>query len=728
MGGSQLELLPDDNQATATTTIHAQPDLAIAISADPQIFLNGQPLTYNLIYQNTGNQTTSNVLITATVLSNLTNVVPGQGGVYDPATGNITWILSALAVDGAHTVTFAATISPTAQAGSLAAVRAEISDDGANGADADSSNNLATDTDVIARPYIVLENRASQPVYTGEPVTYTIAYHNAGAAVAENVIITAAVPSQASLGSILNGGTETGGILTWNIGEVAAGASGSIGFVATPLTTSGGSSSPAPTLSTEAGSGTIVITTTTTNVPTGWCDFEGCTSFKTIWQGSDPTGAAGWSDNPRLTSTNFDDTSWISARTVITPEGYWTDPANVAAEWVTPMTLTQYARSYSFFRQFMCLPLNANDLQATLTIASDDLSEVYLNGELAGTHLGSGSASLLDASDDLQSGINLLAIRLLNNNHGGHPDYGGGDHIGLLYSLSASYSSLRPFVAAPTTVRAGQPVTFTIDESAIGGRTPYSYTIDFGGSEGTQTYATTATFSHVYNTPGTYTAVVTARAQLGCTGQDTIVINVVAEATPLLINRAGVSYLNANTLGYAGESGGGEALQAAVHLDISQASAAASFVPGQDTVAYSVIVTNNGVEAATNALISDTLPAELTDVTWTCAPSADASCSANGSGALNDTVSVPAGGTLTYALTGTLLSSALGDVANTIFALPPLNFVNLGIGSATDNKPTATQADLSVIKACGLDHGHQRDHLHNYLLQHRPVRCARGLH
>jgi uncharacterized repeat protein (TIGR01451 family) len=434
-------------------------------------------------------------------------------------------------------------------------------------------------------------------------------------------------------------------------------------------------------------------------VPADWCDFEGCTSFKTIWQASNSTGAPGWNDNPRLTTTNFDDTSWISARTVITPEGYWTDPANVAAEWVTPMTLTQSAPSYSFFRQFVCLPLNANDLQATLTIASDDLSEVYLNGELAGTHLGSGSASLLDASDDLQSGINLLAIRLLNNNHGGHPDYGGGDHIGLLYSLSASYSSLRPFVAAPTTVRAGHPVMFTIDESAIGGRTPYSYTIDFGGSEGTQAYAATATFSHVYNTPGTYTAVVTARAQLGCTGQDTIVINVVADATPLLINRAGVNYLNANALGYAGASGGGEALQAAVHLDISQVSAAASFVPGQDTVAYSVIVTNSGAEAATNATISDTLPAELIGVTWTCAPSAGASCTANGSGALNDTVTVPAGGTLTYAMTGTLLSSALGDVVNTIFALPPFNFVNMGIGSATDNKPTATQADLSVIKA-----------------------------
>ena len=81
-----------------------------------------------------------------------------------------------------------------------------------------------------------------------------------------------------------------------------------------------------------------------------------------------------------------------------------------------------------------------------------------------------------------------------------------------------------------------------------------------------------------------------------------------------------------------------------------------------------------------------------------CEPSAGGACSASGSGALDDTVTLPAGGTLTYVITGTLLSSALGDVVNTIFALPPLDSVNVGTGSATDSKPTAPQADLSVTK------------------------------
>lgn len=697
-GGSQIELIPADNQSAVTTAVTAQPNLAVTIAEDPSQFLNGQPLTYTLTYQNIGNQTASGVIITATLLSNLTDVAAGPGGVYDPATGLITWTLSSLPVNGPHIVTFTATISPTAQAGSLAAVRAAIGDDGTNGADADTSDNTALDSDVIARPYLTLEKSNSTPVYTGEPVTYAIDYWNAGAADAINVVITDAVPTNASLGTIFNGGTVSDGIITWVIGDVAAGGSGSIGFVATPRTTSGGTDQPAPTLSVEPGSGTIVITTTTNPAPTDWCDSADCARFKTLWQGSNPTGATGWYDNPRLLSTSFDDSAWLSPTEVVTKEWYWTDEANLSAQWVTPLTLTRFAPNYSFFRQAFCLPVNATDLQATLSIANDDTSEIYLNGEWVGRKIGSGAAITLSASEDLQAGVNLLAIRLANNNHTGHLDYGGGDHIGMVYNLNTRYSQVKPFVAAPGTVLAGQTVTFTIDENAIEGRAPYSYTVDFGGSEGSQAYTGTPLFTHVYATPGTYTVTVTAREQLGCTGQDTAVIHVLDAATPLLINRAGAAYQNINAINYAGESGVGEALQTAVKLDISKTSAAASFVPGQSTVTYTVIVTNSGVEAATNATISDTLPADLAGITWTCEPSAGGACSASGSGALDDTVTLPAGGTLTYVITGTLLSSALGDVVNTIFALPPLDSVNVGTGSATDSKPTAPQADLSVTK------------------------------
>ena len=63
----------------------------------------------------------------------------------------------------------------------------------------------------------------------------------------------------------------------------------------------------------------------------------------------------------------------------------------------------------------------------------------------------------------IQSGINLLAVQLLNNRHGGHAAFGGRDHSGLLFNLDAAYAGLRPFVSAPSTVKLGQDVAFAID-------------------------------------------------------------------------------------------------------------------------------------------------------------------------------------------------------------------------------------------------------------------------
>lgn len=97
--------------------------------------------------------------------------------------------------------------------------------------------------------------------------------------------------------------------------------------------------------------------------------------------------------------------------------------------------------------------------------------------------------------------------------------------------------------------------------------------------------------------------------------------------------------------------------------------------PGQ-TLTYTIRVWNNGPNAATSVTITDTVPAALTGVTWTCAATGTATCSAaSGSG---NSVSVTAGvpvdtGAITTAdtqyvtvtVTGTLASTVTGTVANT---------------------------------------------------------------
>src|SRR5262249_38294903 len=60
----------------------------------------------------------------------------------------------------------------------------------------------------------------------GSNITYTITYGNTGGADATGVIIHDPVPAGTTFVSATGGGTEAGGIVTWNIGTVPAGTTG----------------------------------------------------------------------------------------------------------------------------------------------------------------------------------------------------------------------------------------------------------------------------------------------------------------------------------------------------------------------------------------------------------------------------------------------------------------------------------------------------------------------
>lgn len=64
----------------------------------------------------------------------------------------------------------------------------------------------------------------------GSNITYTVNYANTGGATATNVIIHDTVPTGTTFVSATGGGTFAGGVVTWNIGNLAAGANGSVQF------------------------------------------------------------------------------------------------------------------------------------------------------------------------------------------------------------------------------------------------------------------------------------------------------------------------------------------------------------------------------------------------------------------------------------------------------------------------------------------------------------------
>jgi len=75
---------------------------------------------------------------------------------------------------------------------------------------------------------VVTLTKAGPALTSGNQITYTITYANTGTGVANNATITDRIPAGSSFVSANNGGTNAAGTVTWNLGNLAIGATGSV--------------------------------------------------------------------------------------------------------------------------------------------------------------------------------------------------------------------------------------------------------------------------------------------------------------------------------------------------------------------------------------------------------------------------------------------------------------------------------------------------------------------
>jgi uncharacterized repeat protein (TIGR01451 family) len=133
-------------------------------------------------------------------------------------------------------------------------------------------------------------------------------------------------------------------------------------------------------------------------------------------------------------------------------------------------------------------------------------------------------------------------------------------------------------------------------------------------------------------------------------------------------------------------------------------------------VTYTITASNAGPSNATGATIADTFPAGAT-CTWTCVGAGGGTCTASGSGNLNDIVNLPSGGSITYTASCSLAVTAGGTLSDTATVVAPAG-VNDPVpenNSATDTD-TVNSAALTVTVDDG--HGYVRvGQLRNYLLK-----------
>jgi uncharacterized repeat protein (TIGR01451 family) len=205
------------------------PGLAAGLTVSktaPATVSSGSNLTYTINYANTGSEAAAGVILRDTVPAGTSFVSASDGGT--EAGGVVSWAIGTLAAGASGSVTM--TVLVTAGSGTV--------DNNAFSIEADGILPIfgpPVSTDIVGGPVAILTISKTAPatVASGGSLTYTIDYSNDGTGDALAVVITDTVPAGTTFVSATDGGTEAGGVVTWNIGTVAAGASGSVSFTVT---------------------------------------------------------------------------------------------------------------------------------------------------------------------------------------------------------------------------------------------------------------------------------------------------------------------------------------------------------------------------------------------------------------------------------------------------------------------------------------------------------------
>ena len=143
-------------------------------------------------------------------------------------------------------------------------------------------------------------------------------------------------------------------------------------------------------------------------------------------------------------------------------------------------------------------------------------------------------------------------------------------------------------------------------------------------------------------------------------------------------------------------------------LKITKTDCLTKVVPGQ-CVTYTIVVSNCGPDTATHALVEDLFPSNLTDVKWTSKAAKGATDNkARGTDNIEDYVTLPAGSSITYKVTGTVVggpgSHKVSDchrtLTNTATVTAPSDFTDTNL-----ENNTATDID-TIMAAPGVRNAH----------------------
>jgi len=180
----------------------------------------------------------------------------------------------------------------------------------------------------------------------------------------------------------------------------------------------------------------------------------------------------------------------------------------------------------------------------------------------------------------------------------------------------------------------------------------------------------------------------------------TVPCDIDAGATGTLDNTASVSSaVNDPTPGNDSATDS-NTLVASADLSITKSDGQETVAPGESTT-YTIMVSNAGPSDVSDALVTDTFPAELSCDYSSVAAGGASGNTAAGAGDIDDTLVLPVGGSVTYTVPCEIDAGATGTLDNTASVSSAVNDPAPGNDSATDSNTLVASADLSITKSDG---------------------------
>jgi uncharacterized repeat protein (TIGR01451 family) len=218
--------------AQITTLVNSAPNVVLGFSDNVASVVAGQTITYNLPYTNTGNARAQNVVITQSIPANVAfqsclSCTSMGSGVYSFTLGTV----NAATSGSARLTVKVNTTLPAGLRAITSTARIQTTTAGDNPAD-----NFAQDVDTVATvPVLALNVKfdSNKPVYPSRIITHTVRYTNTSAMNTTGVVLT--VTKSADVTYVSSGSSAWnpagGNNYTYNVGNLAAGASGVLTYI-----------------------------------------------------------------------------------------------------------------------------------------------------------------------------------------------------------------------------------------------------------------------------------------------------------------------------------------------------------------------------------------------------------------------------------------------------------------------------------------------------------------